>query len=126
MAATAKRLMGATGYGQTVTFYRYTPTVSSTGGGVTKNAATSTSTANAVQVPIAAGAKEWGQDKRVMAEVLASREVRFLKVSASSMTFEPAPFDEVSLAGFTWRVLGVTAINPAGTALVYSVALVKL
>ena len=126
LAALASRLLGGSGYGQVVRFSRYAPSVVSSGGGVSKGAATLISSANVVQLPIALGAKEFGQDKRVMDDVLASKEVRFLCVAAASMTFEPAPFDEVALAASTWRVTGVTAVNPAGTALVYQVAMVRL
>lgn len=126
MAALASRLLAGSQFGQVVSVSRYAPSVASAGGTVIKGAATSTSTANVVQLPIAIGAKEFGQDKRVMDDVLASKEVRFLVVAAASMTFEPAPFDEVALAGAKWRVSGVTAVNPAGTPLVYHVAMVRL
>lgn len=123
LAATATRLMGV--YGRSVTFSRYAPTVTGTTGNVTKGTATNTSTASVVVLPASKGTIE-AFDNRLESLTLAGKTIRYLKVAASSITFEPKSLDEVSMDSVTWQVLGCTPVNPAGTPLVYGVGLVKL
>jgi hypothetical protein len=123
MAATATRLI--TKYGRSVTIKRYTPSVNGTTGVVTKGAATSTSTASVVVLPSTKGTIEAFDNRREDVS-LAGKQLRFLEIAASSITFEPLPNDEVTMDSATWLVLGCTPVNPAGTALVYGVGLVKL
>ena len=123
MATTATRLI--TKYGRQVTIKRYTPSVAGATGVVTKGAATLTSTAWVVVLPSTKGTIE-AFDNRLENGSLAGKDLRFLKVAAESVSFEPRPHDEVTMDSATWLVFGCTPINPAGTALVYGVGMVKL
>jgi hypothetical protein len=123
LAAMADTLI--TRFGRSVTVKRYTPTVNGTTGAVTKGAASSTATAYALVLPIN-GAPSLAFDNRREELALARRELRYLQISAVGCTFEPRPDDEVTIGSDTWLVLGCTPVNPAGTALVYGVGVVKL
>jgi hypothetical protein len=123
LAATASRLMGI--YGRSVTFYRYAPSIVGSTGTTTKGAATNTSTASAVVLPASKGTVE-AFDNRLENGSLVGRELRYIKVAAASITFEPKSLDEMSMDGSTWEVLGCTPVNPAGTPLVYGVGVAKI
>ena len=123
LAATATRLMGI--YGRSVTFNRYAPSVVGTTGVTTKGSATNTSTASVVVLPASKGTVE-AFDNRLEFLTLAGKTLLYIKIAASSITFEPKSLDEVSMDSLTWQVLGCTPVNPAGTPLVYGVGLVKL
>ncbi|MEO0497939.1 MAG: hypothetical protein AAF141_11335 [Pseudomonadota bacterium] len=90
--------------------------------GTTNAAAAVTFTINAVVLPASQGTIE-AFDNR-LTEQYRDKSVRFLNVAADSQ--EPESGDQVALDGANWRVLGVTPLNPAGTALLYRMGLVKL
>lgn len=122
LAATASRLIGDAG--QTVTFSRYSPEVDGITGRVIKGIPL-TSLASAIVLPASSGTGP-AFDNRLEELSTAGKQLRFLKVAAQGMTFEPRSLDEVTFDGSTWQVLGCTPINPAGTALVYGVGVVRL
>ncbi|MEM6902248.1 MAG: hypothetical protein AAF556_03295 [Pseudomonadota bacterium] len=62
-------------------------------------------------------------DNRITDE-FRSRSIRYLLMSAAGA--EPKQNDEIALEGSNWRVVGVTPLNPAGTAVIYNVGVVKL
>lgn len=122
LAATANRLIADAG--RAVTFSRYSPTVDGVTGRVSKGIPV-TSTANVVVLPASKGTVQ-AFDNRLEDLSLAGKQLRFLKVAALGMTFEPRSLDEVTFDGAAWQVLGCTPVNPAGTALVYGVGVVRL
>jgi hypothetical protein len=133
MATTADDLMGE--YGKLLTFERFgAPVVNGPAGTLAKRYATETSTANAIVLPASKGTIE-AFDNRREALSLAGKRLRYLKIAAKRMTFEPMPGDEVcfdetsddvSFDPVRWQVLGCTPVNPNGTPLVYGVGVVKL
>lgn len=122
MAATALEMI--TEYGSPVTFTRTAVTVSLTAGTVTAGAST-TATGYAIVLPASKGTIE-AFDNRLEQLALAKRRLRYLKVAAQGLSFEPQALDKLSLLGSTWEVLGCTPINPTGTPLVYGVGVVEL
>ena len=122
MAAMADRLIAR--FGRSLTFTRITVTSNGVAGTVTE-AAPETSTGYAMILPSTEG-KMQSFDSRLEDGSLAGRRMRFLRVAALGMTFEPKPLDVVSFDGSTWQVLGCTPVNPAGTPLVYGVGVVEL
>jgi len=122
MAATASSLLGE--YGQPATFTRTPKIVDGVSGTVTDGDPT-TSTANAVVLPASKGTVE-AFDNRLEELSLAGKQLRYLKVAALGMDFEPASLDTCVFDGATWQVLGCTPLNPAGTALLYGMGVVKL
>jgi len=122
LAATADRLLGE--YGQAVTFTRTVKTANGVDGTVTEGTP-STSTGYAVVLPASSGTGP-AFDNRLEDGSLAHRKLRFLRVAAQDMTFEPKALDAVAFEGSTWEVVGCTASNPAGTPLVYGVGVVEL
>jgi hypothetical protein len=101
------------------TVNRYTPTVNGTTGIVTKGAVSSTASVKLVSVPVPKGnGREPGSR--------AKRFDRYFKMPAASLTFEPAPDDEVVMGGVTYLVKDCEPVNPAGTPLVYGVGVVRL
>ena len=63
-------------------------------------------------------------DERLFQD-LATTSLRFLLIAASSASFVLEPTHEVDLDGVTYTVLGNTPLNPAGTPLIYRVAIHK-
>lgn len=122
MAATADRLLDL--YGQQVTFVRTPKTIDPMDGKVTPGTAL-TSTVPAVVLPASKGTIQ-AFDNRLEDSSLAGKKLRYLKVAAKDMTFEPKSLDMLILGGQTWQVLGCTPVNPAGTPLVYGVGVVQL
>ena len=125
MAATADRLLGTGEFGRSVTFIRPGEAIVDGIAGTSIPGTPTTSTANVVVLPASKGTIE-AFDNRREALSAAHRILRYLKVAASSIDFEPLPNDQVTMDSATWQVLGCTPVNPAGTPIVYGVGLVKL
>jgi hypothetical protein len=122
MAAVANDLL--TQYGQSVAFVRNTKSVDPVSGVATVTA-TSTASGSCIVLPASKGTLE-AFDNRLESGSLAGKDLRYVKVAAEDLTFEPRPMDVATFAGADWLVLGCTPVNPAGTALVYGVGVVKL
>lgn len=64
-------------------------------------------------------------DNRLLNGTLADDTVRFILAAAKGTIFEPKPADIATFDGSDWIVLGCTPLNPAGTALIYKLAVKK-
>jgi len=125
MAATADRLLGTGEFGRSVTFIRPGEAIVDGIAGTSIPGTPTTSTADVVVLPINKAPGEAFDNSRETLSA-AHKTLRYLKVSASSIDFEPLPNDQVTMDSATWQVLGCTPVNPAGTPIVYGVGLVKL
>ena len=110
--ATALRLI--TKFGQTVTVNRisgvYSPTTGTIGSGSTSY--------TAIVVTVPGTAKDL--DDRLKEEFVKGR-VRFFFMAASGLSVVPTSGDRVEFESKEWEVAGVNPLNPAGTALIYSI-----
>lgn len=109
-----------TKFGAASTLNRYTDTVSGTAGTVSR-AVGSTSTCRSVRIAV----ESYGDISNIP-EGLAKMEKGAFIVNALGNTVVPVVNDELVIGSVTWLIIGVTPINPAGTALVYKLlAVVK-
>src|SRR5512137_766435 len=117
-AANVSTLLGR--FGTSISYKRYTKTVSGSGGTVTSTLL-DTTTANAIVLPSTKGTIEAFDNRRDEGS-LKGTELRYLKIAASSFAFTPKSDDVVTFGGKDWKVLGCTPIDPTGScALVYGV-----
>ena len=122
LASVANDLL--TQYGQTVALTRTTKSTDPITG-VQTDVLTTASTCSGIVLPASKGTLE-AFDNRLESGSLAGKDVRFLKLAAEDLAFEPRPNDVATFASSDWLVLGCTQVNPAGTALVYGIGVVKL
>jgi hypothetical protein len=58
---------------------------------------------------------------------MADKQLRYVIVTASEISFEPKSLDVVTYpGGDKWEVLGCSPVGPAGAAITYGIGLVKL
>lgn len=109
-------------YGQALPIQRVTGTLDAVAGTVTEGTPT-TGTLRAVVVP---GKKNQidGLDNNLR-EALQAGKVRFLVAAASGAPFEPVATDKITFESETWVVAGCTPLNPAGTALLYYLTILR-
>lgn len=64
-------------------------------------------------------------DNQALVEAVIKGKGRFLLVAASGAPFAPDADDRVTFESASWRVLGSTPLNPAGTPIVYKVGMIR-
>lgn len=64
-------------------------------------------------------------DNRLLKDALITGKLRFLLIAAASAVMEPAPNDVSFFDGGWWQVLGCTPLSPAGTPILYKVAVMQ-
>jgi len=52
-------------------------------------------------------------------------KIRFVTIAASGLAIVPQPQDELYFEGHWWTIKGVSDVNPAGTAVIYGVGVVR-
>lgn len=83
-----------------------------------------TQTLAGVILPASQGTLEAFDVRFITAEILASKDVRFVILSALGHTFVPGPMDEVDFQGAVWQVMGCTPLNVTGEdAVIFSIGL---
>lgn len=122
LATTALNLI--TDKGQDVTINRYTSS-RNVAKGRTDKTLSETDTLKVVVLPASKGTIQ-GFDNRAFSGLEQSK-IRFMIAAASGAAFEPRVGDEITgLESASWRVLGSTPINPAGTSIVYRIGVAKV
>ena len=79
----------------------------------------------AVVLPASKGTVE-AFDIRLGKEGLTLDQLRFCLTAALGAPFRPQPTDIVTYEGRQWTVLGCTPLDPAGTPLIYKIAIRKM
>lgn len=115
-AAMADRMIAKFGNPTEMTLTRKTVTQDPLTDIITTTTATGTFTAVALDF--------FTYDKQNRAELI-GKESKKLLVSALSCTMVPKVNDEVLYDGSTWTVAAINELNPAGTAIIYTLAIVK-
>lgn len=125
-ASTAARVTSLlTNYGTTISYKRYTKTVTGSSGSVASTLLDST-TASAVILPAGSGPNAAFDNRRDDGS-LKGLELRYLKVSAYAFTFTPKADEVITFGGRDWKVLGCTPVDPTGAcALVYGIGVMAL
>lgn len=59
-------------------------------------------------------------------EALRKGKIRFVLAAAKNATFQPDAEDILTFEGASWRVLGCTPLNPAGTPIVFKIGVMKV
>lgn len=119
--ATAERLISSRG--QKVTISRKQVVHSDPVDGVVDSGIVS-SDVNAVVLP-ATGGKIAALDNRLSGDNLNQEQLRFLLVSGAELSFEPKYGDAVKIGCDDWLVRGATAVSPAGTPVLYKIAIAR-
>lgn len=118
LAAAVVRLIAR--HGQAMTLTRVAVGSTSTSGVVTPGA-TSTNSTRGAFAPLTSYT-----DNREELRTLAQRKVRYLLLSAKSMTLEPQPQDTVTVGAVNYDVESSTPISPKGTAIAHQMLVVQL
>jgi hypothetical protein len=119
MAATTKRLVGQ--FGRTATLRRTIPGVYDPVAGVEGADVIEEQWVTCIILPASKGTVE-AFDQRLMSGTLIETNLRAVKIPAEGLEWPPGPGYEMDFDGHTWRVIGVTTSNPAGTALIYNLS----
>lgn len=122
LASTALRLIEANG--RSITVKRTSGTHVPATGGYTPTATTS-GTLKAVVLPASKGTIE-AFDNRVVDGTLIDEKLRYVLAAAKGAPFEPKSNDLLEFDSLTWRILGCTPLNPAGTPLVYKIGCIRV
>ena len=119
--ATALRLI--TRYGQAMTLTKTTAGTYSTATGGSADSPTDYTCVGAL-LPISEAAK-FGLD-RTLVDGMVGHELAQVYLAASGLTVTPAPSDKLTDASSNvWKVLSVTTLNPAGTAVFHQLVVAR-
>ena len=121
-AVSAKRQIAK--HGAPVTFTRTPRGTGGPSGAVTEDLPL-TARSYAIRVPIEKAPSQSLFDVGSESGSLSKREVAYLKVATASLSFRPERGDACTFASGAWEVLGCTAVDPAGTPIVYGVGVVR-
>lgn len=118
--ATATSLLAD--FGQTMTLLQsdggtYDPVT-----GAITGAADASNTFNGVKVGIETSRDLFDKGK---ADGLISGEMALILADPSTITIDPQTSSRVTFGGTTWRIFGVSEVNPAGTVVLYKFGVVR-
>lgn len=108
--------------GRAITVRRYSRTVDKVTG--TGTGTPQEGTLTCLVLPASQGTIQ-AFDNRLEGGTLVDEKLRFILAAAHGAPFEPQSNDELEFDGATWRILGCTPLNPAGTPLLYRIGAMR-